>query len=75
MQTDTGVIDTTTPQVYEAVDGTAEHEPNESGAVAAIAGKPFGYLLLWLLVIGFGAYGDRRRAGAADRPHEPRRRA
>jgi hypothetical protein len=35
--------------------GTAEHEPNEGGALAAIAEKPLGYLLLWLLAIGFAA--------------------
>ncbi|WP_234390984.1 DUF1206 domain-containing protein [Nocardia suismassiliense] len=35
--------------------GTAEHEPDGGGALAAIATKPFGYLLLWVLVFGFAA--------------------
>src|ERR1700724_2412128 len=33
--------------------GVARHEPDRAGAIEAIAGKPFGYLLLWVLVIGF----------------------
>ncbi|WP_280465711.1 DUF1206 domain-containing protein [Nocardia brasiliensis] len=35
--------------------GTAEHEPDGGGALAAIASKPLGYLLLWILVFGFAA--------------------
>ncbi|TCJ99501.1 DUF1206 domain-containing protein [Nocardia alba] len=35
--------------------GTAEHEPDAGGALAAIAAKPLGYLLLWILVLGFAA--------------------
>ncbi|WP_405176936.1 DUF1206 domain-containing protein [Nocardia sp. NBC_01377] len=35
--------------------GTAEHEPDAGGALAAIASKPLGYLLLWVLVFGFAA--------------------
>ncbi|MFD6157160.1 DUF1206 domain-containing protein [Nocardia sp. NPDC060256] len=35
--------------------GTAEHEPDGGGALAAIATKPLGYLLLWILVFGFAA--------------------
>ncbi len=35
--------------------GTAEHEPDAGGALAAIAAKPLGYLLLWILVFGFAA--------------------
>ena len=31
----------------------ARHEPDTAGAIEAIAAKPFGYLLLWILVIGF----------------------
>ncbi len=33
--------------------GVARHEPDTAGAIEAIAAKPFGYLLLWILVIGF----------------------
>ena len=33
--------------------GFARHEPDGAGAIEAIAAKPFGYLLLWVLVIGF----------------------
>jgi len=33
--------------------GIAKHSPDRAGAIEAIAGKPFGYLLLWILVIGF----------------------
>jgi Domain of Unknown Function (DUF1206) len=33
--------------------GVARHEPDRAGAIEAIAAKPFGYLLLWILVIGF----------------------
>ena len=33
--------------------GVAQHEPDTTGAIEAIATKPFGYLLLWILVIGF----------------------
>jgi hypothetical protein len=33
--------------------GVARHEPDTAGAIEAIATKPFGYLLLWILVIGF----------------------
>ena len=33
--------------------GVASHEPDTAGAIEAIATKPFGYLLLWILVIGF----------------------
>jgi uncharacterized protein DUF1206 len=33
--------------------GVARHEPDGAGAIEAIAAKPFGYLLLWILVIGF----------------------
>lgn len=35
--------------------GTAEHEPDGGGALAAIATKPLGYLLLWILLFGFAA--------------------
>jgi Domain of Unknown Function (DUF1206) len=33
--------------------GVARHEPDSAGAIEAIAARPFGYLLLWILVIGF----------------------
>jgi hypothetical protein len=33
--------------------GIAQHSPDRAGAIEAIATKPFGYLLLWILVIGF----------------------
>jgi len=33
--------------------GIARHDPDRAGAIEAIATKPFGYLLLWILVIGF----------------------
>jgi hypothetical protein len=33
--------------------GVASHQPDTAGAIEAIATKPFGYLLLWILVIGF----------------------
>jgi Domain of Unknown Function (DUF1206) len=33
--------------------GVARHSPDRAGAVDAIATKPFGYILLWILVIGF----------------------
>ncbi|MET7768783.1 DUF1206 domain-containing protein [Nocardia sp. NPDC005366] len=35
--------------------GTAEHEPDAGGALAAVVTKPLGYLLLWILVFGFAA--------------------
>ena len=33
--------------------GAAQHLPDRGGAVEAIASKPFGFVLLWILVIGF----------------------
>jgi hypothetical protein len=33
--------------------GIAKHSPDRAGAIEAISTKPFGYLLLWVLVIGF----------------------
>ena len=33
--------------------GVARHEPDQAGAIEAIAARPFGYLLLWVLVTGF----------------------
>ncbi len=45
--------------------GIAEHEPERAGALEAIATKPLGYLLLWILVIGFGALALWRLAQAA----------
>ncbi len=33
--------------------GAAQHTPDQGGALEAIASKPFGYLLLWIVTIGF----------------------
>jgi hypothetical protein len=33
--------------------GVGRHSPDSTGAIEAIATKPFGFLLLWILVIGF----------------------
>jgi hypothetical protein len=33
--------------------GIARHEPDQAGAIEAIAARPYGYLLLWIVVIGF----------------------
>jgi Domain of Unknown Function (DUF1206) len=45
--------------------GIARHEPDRAGAIEAIADKPFGYLLLWILVIGFLALAVWRFVQAA----------
>lgn len=45
--------------------GIARHEPDRAGAIEAIATKPFGYLLLWVLVIGFVALAVWRFVQAA----------
>jgi Domain of Unknown Function (DUF1206) len=34
--------------------GAAQHAPDRAGALEAIASKPFGYILLWVITIGFG---------------------
>jgi len=34
--------------------GAARHVPDRAGALEAVASKPFGYLLLWVITIGFG---------------------
>jgi len=34
--------------------GAAQHTPDRTGALEAIASKPFGYILLWVITIGFG---------------------
>jgi Domain of Unknown Function (DUF1206) len=47
--------------------GVARHEPDRAGAIEAIAGKPFGYLLLWILVIGFLALAVWRLVQAAEK--------
>jgi hypothetical protein len=47
--------------------GVARHEPDRAGAIEAIAGKPFGYLLLWILVIGFLALAVWRFVQAAEK--------
>lgn len=46
--------------------GVARHEPDRTGAIEAIADKPFGYLLLWILVIGFLALAVWRFVQAAE---------
>jgi hypothetical protein len=33
--------------------GVAQHTPDQGGALEAIASKPFGYVLLWIITIGF----------------------
>jgi hypothetical protein len=33
--------------------GAAQHTPDQGGALEAIASKPFGYVLLWIVTIGF----------------------
>ena len=45
--------------------GIARHEPERAGALEAIASKPLGYLLLWILVIGFAGLAVWRLAQAA----------
>ncbi|MBH0774754.1 DUF1206 domain-containing protein [Nocardia bovistercoris] len=45
--------------------GTAEHEPDPGGALAAVAEKPLGYLLLWILAFGFLALAVWRGVQAA----------
>src|ERR1700726_4241806 len=45
--------------------GIAQHSPDRAGAIEAIATKPFGYLLLWILVIGFLALAVWRFVQAA----------
>jgi hypothetical protein len=45
----------------------ARHEPDTAGAIEAIAAKPFGYLLLWILVIGFLGLAGWRLVQAAVR--------
>jgi len=45
--------------------GVARHEPDTAGALAAIASKPLGYLLLWVLVIGFAGLAAWRLVQAA----------
>jgi biotin transporter BioY len=47
--------------------GVARHEPDRAGAIEAIAAKPCGYLLLWILVIGFLGMAVRRFVQAAVR--------
>lgn len=45
--------------------GIAKHEPETAGALQAIATKPLGYLLLWILVIGFAGLAAWRLTQAA----------
>jgi len=47
--------------------GVARHEPDRAGAIEAIADKPFGYLLLWILVIGFLGLAVWRLVQAAEK--------
>jgi hypothetical protein len=51
--------------------GVARHEPDRAGAIEAIADKPFGYLLLWILVIGFLALAVWRFVQAAQKRLNP----
>ena len=53
------------PNKAARLDGVARHEPDRAGAIEAIADKPFGYLLLWVLVIGFLALAVWRFVQAA----------
>lgn len=59
--------------------GAAEHEPTARGALAALADKPLGYLLLWILALGFAALAAWRltqaAAASAARSNGPRLRA
>lgn len=59
--------------------GAAEHEPTAGGALATLAGKPLGYLLLWILALGFAALAAWRltqaAAASAARSNGPRLRA
>ncbi|MGY1948942.1 DUF1206 domain-containing protein [Nocardia asiatica] len=48
--------------------GVAQHEPNAGGALAALAGEPLGYPLLWILALGFAALAAWRLAQAASAP-------
>ncbi len=43
----------------------AQHAPDEGGALEAIASKPFGYVLLWIITIGFAGLALRRLVQAA----------
>jgi hypothetical protein len=45
----------------------ARNEPDNAGALEAIAAKPLGYLLLWILVIGFLGLAVWRFVQAADK--------
>jgi hypothetical protein len=51
--------------------GIAKHEPDRAGAIEAIATKPFGYLLLWILVIGFAGLAVWRFVQAASADLNP----
>jgi len=51
--------------------GAAKHTPDRAGAVEAIAGKPFGFLLLWILTIGFAALALWRLVQALTERLEP----
>ena len=45
--------------------GAARHAPDRAGALEAVASKPFGYLLLWVITIGFGGLALWRLVQAA----------
>jgi hypothetical protein len=51
----------------KAAPRVARHEPDTARAIEAIAAKPFGYLLLWILVIGFLGLAGWRPVQAAVR--------
>jgi hypothetical protein len=45
--------------------GAAQHTPDQGGALEAIASKPFGYVLLWIVTIGFAGLARWRLVQAA----------
>jgi hypothetical protein len=45
--------------------GVAQHAPDRGGALGAIASKPFGYVLLWIITIGFAGLALWRLVQAA----------
>jgi hypothetical protein len=45
--------------------GAAQHAPDRGGALEAIASKPFGYVLLWIITIGFAGLALWRLVQAA----------
>ena len=58
----------------KAAPRVARHEPDTARAIEAIAAKPFGYLLLWILVIGFPGTGRVEACPGRGAAAEPDRR-